>query len=57
MFSPVASAVPFAFSGNPNSMGGLAGRLAALAGIDPENPEQPAPQLGGLLGRFFSSTR
>jgi len=35
-------------------MGGLAARIAALAGIDPENPGQPAPQPGGLLGLFLS---
>jgi hypothetical protein len=38
-------------------MGGLAGRLAALAGIDSENPDQPAPQPGGLLGLFLSGQR
>jgi len=29
-------------------MGGLAGRIAALAGIDPDNPDQPVPPPGGL---------
>jgi hypothetical protein len=35
--------VPFAPSDDPNFSGGLLGRLAALAGIDPPNPDQPAP--------------
>jgi len=34
----------------------LAGRLAALAGIDPENPDRLAPQPGGLLGLFLSAS-
>ena len=29
-------------------MGGLAARIAALAGIDPDSPDQPVPQPGGL---------
>jgi hypothetical protein len=33
-----------------NSPGGLAGRIAALAGLNAQNPDQPAPRPGGLLG-------
>ena len=40
-----APAVPLAPSDDPNFSGGLLGRLAALAGIDPQNPNQPAPPL------------
>jgi hypothetical protein len=35
--------------------GGLAGRIAALAGIDPDNPDQPVPPPGGLLARLPSA--
>jgi hypothetical protein len=38
-----APAVPLAPSDDPNFSGGLLGRLAALARIDPPNPNQPAP--------------
>lgn len=54
---PGGTAVPFASSSNPDTMGGLAGRIAALAGIDPENPDQPVPPPGGLLGLFLSGRR
>ncbi len=52
--APAAALVP---SDNANSLGGLADRLAALAGIDPANPDQTAPQPGGLLGLFLSGRR
>jgi hypothetical protein len=42
MFRLSAPTVPIALSDNPNSMGGLAGRIAALAGIGAGNPGQPA---------------
>jgi len=38
-----APAVPLAPSDDPNFSGGLLGGLAALAAIDPPNPNQPAP--------------
>jgi hypothetical protein len=38
-----ASAAPLAPSGDQNFSGGLLGRFAALAAIDPQNPTQPAP--------------
>jgi hypothetical protein len=41
MFGPAAPTAPFALPDNPN--GGLVGRIAALAGIGPGNPEKPAP--------------
>lgn len=56
MFDPAEPAATLP-SGDPNSLGGLAGRIAALAGIDPENPDQPAPQPGGLLGLYLSGPR
>jgi hypothetical protein len=42
--APGASLAP---SVSPSRMGGLAGRIAALSGIDPDNPDAPPP--GGLL--------
>jgi ribosome-associated translation inhibitor RaiA len=41
----------------PEFIGGLAGRLAALAGIDPNNPDQTAPPAGGLLGLLLRGQR
>ena len=38
-------------------MGGLAGRIAALAGVDPDNPDQPMPPPGGLLARLLAAQR
>jgi hypothetical protein len=38
-----APAAPGARSNQPNFSGGLLGRLAALMGVDPENPTQLAP--------------
>jgi hypothetical protein len=38
-------------------MGGLAGRIAALAGIDSDNPDQPVPPSGGLLARLLAAQR
>jgi hypothetical protein len=38
-----APAVPLAPSDDPNFSGGLLRRLAALARIDPPNPNQPPP--------------
>jgi hypothetical protein len=45
--APAATLVP---PDEPNFMGGIAGRIAALAGIDPQNPDQFAPPVGGVLG-------
>jgi hypothetical protein len=39
------------------SRGGLAGRIAALSGFDPDNPDQPVPQPGGLLARLLAARR
>jgi hypothetical protein len=36
-------------------MGGLPGRIAALSGIDPDNPDQPVPQPGGLLALLLAA--
>src|SRR5207247_2762648 len=47
--APAAQFVP---SGNPNSVGGLAGRIAALAGIDPQNPAR-SPQDDELRSNFY----
>jgi hypothetical protein len=41
MFGLGAPTVRFALSDNPNTMGGLAGRIAALAGTGAGNPGQP----------------
>jgi len=38
-------ASPIVSAENPNFSGGLLGRFVALAGIDPQNPNQPAPPL------------
>jgi len=43
VFDTGAPAAPLARSEDANFSGGLLGRLAALAGLDPQNPEQPAP--------------
>ena len=40
---PDTSAAPLAPSGDQEFSGGLLGRLAAFAGIDPRNPTWPAP--------------
>jgi len=37
-------------------VGGLAGRIAALSGIDPDNPDQPVPPPGGLLKLLLGLT-
>jgi hypothetical protein len=50
---PGASLAP---SDSPAPMG-LRGRLAALAGIDPDNPDQLAPPVGGLLARLLAVRR
>jgi hypothetical protein len=51
--APGASLAP---SDSPAPMG-LPGRLAALAGIDPDNPDQLAPPPGGLLARLLAIRR
>ncbi|MBR1194914.1 hypothetical protein JQ574_02605 [Bradyrhizobium sp. AUGA SZCCT0158] len=48
--APGASLAP---SVSPSPMGGLAGRIAALSGIDPDNPDQPPP--GGLLALLLAA--
>lgn len=50
----ITPVVPFVPSDDPYFPGGLAGRLAALAGIDPQDPTQPAPPpMDGELRRFY----
>jgi hypothetical protein len=51
---PVVPSVPL---DDRNFSGGLAGRIAALAGIDPDNPDQPAPPPGGLLALLLAAQR
>jgi len=49
-----APAPPLAPSDDSNFSGGLLGRLVALAGIDPQNPTQPAPSpLDDQLRGFY----
>jgi len=47
------AATPLAPSGDSIPMGGLAGRIAALAGFDPANPDAPPP--GGLLALLLAA--
>jgi hypothetical protein len=51
---PAATPIPV---GNSNPLGGLARRIAELAGIDPDNPDQPMPPPGGLLGLYLAGRR
>jgi hypothetical protein len=53
VFDTDAPAVPFVPSGDPNFSGGLLGRLAALVGIDPQNPTRPPPPLDDGLRGFY----
>jgi hypothetical protein len=48
-----APALPSAPSDDPNFSGGLLGRLAALAGVDPQNPTQAAPPPDDPLLEFY----
>jgi hypothetical protein len=57
MVGPDAPGAPLAPSDGPSPMGGLAGRIAALAGIDPDNPDQPVPPPGGLLALLLAAQR
>jgi hypothetical protein len=57
MVDPDAPGASFAPSDSPSPMGGLAGRIAALAGIDPDNPDQPVPPPGGLLALLLAAQR
>jgi hypothetical protein len=50
--APGASLAP---SDSPTPMGGLAGRIAALAGLDPDNRDQPVPPPGGLLALLLAA--
>ena len=52
-----ATAIPLAPSDNSAPTGGLAGRIAALAGIDPDHPDQPVPKPGGLLALLLAARR
>jgi hypothetical protein len=52
---PSAPAVPFVPTDEPNFSGGLLGRLAAMACVDPRNPTWLAPPpLDEQLRRFYS---
>jgi len=51
--APGSSLAP---SDSPTPMG-LPGRLAALAGIDPDSPDRPAPPAGGLLALLLAAQR
>jgi hypothetical protein len=55
MVDPDAPEASLAPSGSPSLMGGLAGRIAALAGIDPDTPDRPVPPPGGLLALLFAA--
>ncbi|MES2192931.1 MAG: hypothetical protein V4517_00825 [Pseudomonadota bacterium] len=57
LFDPRAPAAPLVPVGNSNALGGRARRIAELAGIDPDNPDQPVPPAGGLLGLYLSGRR
>lgn len=57
LFDPREPAALPAPAGNPNALGGLARRIAELAGIDPDNPDAPVPPPGGLLGIYLSGRR
>jgi hypothetical protein len=54
-FDTGVPAVPLAPSDDRNFSGGLAGRIAALAGIDPDNPDRPVPPPGGLLALLLAA--
>ena len=55
--APQAGGASLAPSDSPSPMGGLAGRIAALAGIDPDNPDRPVPPPGGLLALLLAAQR
>jgi len=49
------AATPLAPSDDSIPMGGLAGRISALTGIDPNNPD--TPPAGGLLALLLAAQR
>jgi hypothetical protein len=53
MVDPNAPGASLAPSDNSIPMGGLAGRIAALTGFDPDNPDAPPP--GGLLALLLAA--
>jgi hypothetical protein len=55
--APQAGGASLAPSDSSSPMGGLAGRIAALSGIDPDNPDQPVPPPGGLLALLLAAQR
>lgn len=57
LFDPRVPAAPLVPVGNSNALGGLARRIAEMAGIDPDHPDQPVPPAGGLLGLYLSGRR
>jgi hypothetical protein len=57
MSDPAAPRASFAPVDSPRPTGGLAGRIAALAGIDPDSPDQPVPPPGGLLALLLAAQR
>jgi hypothetical protein len=56
-FDTGAPATQFVLPDNPGPLGGLVGRIAAMAGIDPRNPDRLVPPPGGLLGLYLSGLR
>jgi hypothetical protein len=56
-FGTGVPAVPFTPFDDRSFSGGLAGRTAALTGIDPDNPGQPVAEPGGLLARLLAAQR
>ena len=51
------AAAPPAPSDDSIPTGGLAGRIAVLSGIGPNNPDQPVPPPGGLLALLLAQQR
>jgi hypothetical protein len=56
-FGTGVPAGPFAPFDDRSFSVGLAGPIAALAGIDPDNPDQPVAEPGGLLARLLAAQR
>ena len=52
-FDTRAAATPLVPAGDSIPMGGLAGRIAALTGFDPDNPHAPPP--GGLFALLLAA--
>ena len=57
VFDPGAPEASLAPSDNSTPMGDPAGQIAALSGIDPDNPDRPVPKPGGLLALLLAAGR